>query len=189
VLAGGAGKRIGGDKGIVELAGRPLLLYPIDVLRQVCEHVVVVAKQDTKLPQLAGEAEVWIEPDEPQHPLAGIVHALRTATARKLLVLACDMPLVPVELLRALLKAADGPGAIARCGGIGEPLCACYTRGALKGLERFDPSERAIDVVERLGVAHVDWDDANAVLSVNAPEDVIRAQALLSPAPGARPRQ
>jgi hypothetical protein len=28
-------------------------------------------------------------------------------------------------------------------------------------------------------VAHVEWDDCDAVLSVNAPEDVIRAQALL----------
>jgi molybdenum cofactor guanylyltransferase len=179
VLAGGAGRRIGGDKCTVELAGRPLVLYPIAALRRVCEQVVVVAKQDTKLPQLAGEAEVWIEPDEPRHPLAGIVHALRTASARRLLVLACDMPLVPEDLLRALLGAAEGAGAVARCGGIAEPLCACYTRDALSGLQHFEPSARAADVVEALRVTYVEWEDADAVLSVNAPEDVIRAQTLL----------
>jgi molybdopterin-guanine dinucleotide biosynthesis protein A len=179
VLAGGAGRRIGGDKCTVELAGRPLVLYPIGALHKVCEQVVVVAKQDTKLPPLAGEAEVWIEPDEPRHPLAGVVHALRTASARKLLVLACDMPLVPEELLRALVKAADGPGAVASSGGIAEPLCACYAREALKGLEHFEPDVRAIDVVDALGVSHVEWDNPDAVLSVNAPEDVIRAQTLL----------
>jgi molybdenum cofactor guanylyltransferase len=179
VLGGGAGKRIGGDKCTVELAGRPLLLYPIETLRKVCEQVVVVVKQDTVLPQLAGEAEVWIEPDEPRHPLAGVVHALRTASARKLLVLACDMPLVPEELLRALLKTSNDVGAVARCHDITEPLCACYTRNALHGLEQFEPGARAIDVVEALGVAHVEWDDPDAVLSVNAPEDLIRAQALL----------
>jgi molybdenum cofactor guanylyltransferase len=179
VLAGGAGRRIGGDKCTVELAGRPLVLYPIAALRRVCEQVIVVAKQDTKLPQLAGEAEVWIEPDEPQHPLAGVVHALRTASVRRILVLACDMPLVPEALLRGLLKAADGAGAVACCGDIAEPLCACYTKQALKGLERFEPGERAIDVVDGLGVARVEWDDADAVLSVNAPEDLLRAQALL----------
>jgi molybdopterin-guanine dinucleotide biosynthesis protein A len=122
---------------------------------------------------------VWIEPDEPQHPLAGVVHALRTASARKILVLACDMPLVPEELLRTLLKAADGAGAIALAGDIAEPLCAIYTKDALKGLEHFEPGARAIDVVEALGVAHVEWPDADAVLSVNAPEDLIRAQTLL----------
>jgi molybdenum cofactor guanylyltransferase len=179
VLAGGAGRRIGGDKCTVELAGRPLVLYPIAVLRQVCEHVVVVAKRETALPPLTGEAEVWIEPDEPLHPLTGVVHALRTASARKLLVLACDMPLVPEALLRALLKGAAGAGAVARSGGIAEPLCACYTRQALPVLANFEPSARAADVVDRLGVSYVEWDDPDAVLSVNAPEDVIRAQALL----------
>jgi molybdenum cofactor guanylyltransferase len=179
VLAGGAGRRIGGDKCTVELAGRPLVLYPIEALRSVCEQVVVVAKQDTRLPQLAGEAEVWIEPDEPQHPLAGVVYALRTASARKLLVLACDMPLVPEDLLRALVKAADGAGAVACCRDVAEPLCACYTKQALKGLEHFEPESRAIDLVEALGVTHVEWDNCDAVLNVNAPEDVIRAQALL----------
>jgi molybdenum cofactor guanylyltransferase len=179
VLGGGAGKRIGGDKCTVELAGQPLVLYPIRSLRRVCEQVVVVAKQDTVLPQLAGEAEVWVEPDEPHHPLAGVVHALRMATARTVVVLACDMPLVPEELLRALLKAANDVGAIACCGDIAEPLCAVYTRQALKGLEQFEPGSRATDIVEALGVARVEWDDADAVLSVNAPEDLIRAQALL----------
>jgi molybdopterin-guanine dinucleotide biosynthesis protein A len=179
VLGGGAGKRIGGDKCTVELAGQPLVRYPIRSLRRVCEQVVVVAKQDTVLPQLAGEAEVWVEPDEPRHPLAGVVHALRVATARRVVVLACDMPLVPEELLRALLKAANDVGAIACCGDIAEPLCAVYTRRALEGLEQFEPGLRATDIVEALGVAHVEWDDADAVLSVNAPEDLIRAQAVL----------
>jgi molybdopterin-guanine dinucleotide biosynthesis protein A len=179
VLAGGAGRRIGGDKCTVELAGRPLILYPIEILRCVCEQIVVVAKQGTRLPDLSGQAEVWIEPDEPQHPLAGVVHALRVATARKVRVLGCDMPLVPEELLRALVKAADGAGAVAHCGDFAEPLCACYTKRALDGLQQFQPDDRAIDVVERMGVSYVEWENCDAVLSVNRPEDVIRAQALL----------
>ena len=179
VLGGGAGKRIGGDKCTVELAGQPLVLYPVHALREVCEQVVVVAKRDTILPQLAGEAEVWIEPDEPRHPLAGVVYALRRATARRIVVLACDMPLVPKDLLRALLKQANDMGAVACSRDVVEPLCAVYTKKALTGLSSFEPGARARDVVEALGVAHVEWDDADAVLSVNAPEDLIRAQALL----------
>lgn len=182
VLAGGAGKRIGGDKCTVELAGQPLVLYPVHTLQQVCEQVVVVAKQDTALPQLAGEAEVWIEPDEPRHPLAGVVHALRVASARRIVVLACDMPLVHSDLLRSLLEAGNDMGAVTCCREIVEPLCAVYTRQALKALEQFEPGARATDVVEALGVAHVECDDADTLLSVNAPEDLIRAQALLSAA-------
>jgi molybdopterin-guanine dinucleotide biosynthesis protein A len=180
VLAGGAGRRIAGDKAIVELAGRPLVNYAVAALGLVCEDVVVVAKRDTALPVLTGEADVWVELDEPRHPLAGVRHALRTAGQRNVLVLACDMPCVPEALLRALVEAATGAGSVARAGGIVQPLCACYTPLALPGLTHFDPTARATDVIEALGVAHVDWDDEDALLSVNAPEDLLRAQFLLS---------
>jgi len=52
VLAGGAGRRIGGDKATVELAGRPLLLYPLAAVRAVLRDVAVVAKRVTALPPL-----------------------------------------------------------------------------------------------------------------------------------------
>jgi molybdenum cofactor guanylyltransferase len=155
------------------------VVYPVEALRAVCDEVVVVAKRDTALPPLGNEAGVWVEPDEPHHPLTGVLHALRTAGPRDVLVLAGDMPLVPQALLRALLAAADGAGAVTCCGGRVEPLCACYTPLALPGLANFEPSARATDVVERLGVSFVEWDDADALLSVNAPEDLLHAQALL----------
>jgi molybdopterin-guanine dinucleotide biosynthesis protein A len=33
ILAGGGGRRIGGDKAIVELHGRPLISYPLETVR------------------------------------------------------------------------------------------------------------------------------------------------------------
>ena len=71
VLAGGRGRRLGGDKAIVELEGRALVHYPLEALHEVCDDVVVVAKRDTLLPPLSGIADLWIEPDEPRHPLVG----------------------------------------------------------------------------------------------------------------------
>ena len=88
VLAGGAGRRIGGDKATVELEGRPLLHYPLSVLRAVLDEVAVVAKQSTVLPGLDVEIAIWLEPEEPRHPLAGIVHALRCARGRPVVVVA-----------------------------------------------------------------------------------------------------
>jgi molybdenum cofactor guanylyltransferase len=177
VLAGGRSRRMGGSKATADLGGRPLIAWPLETLRAVLDEVVVVAKHSTALPPL--DVPIWVEPDEPRHPLAGVVHALRMASARRVVVLACDMPLVPEDLLRTLLKSANDVGAITCSGDVAEPLCAVYTREALKGLEQFEPGARATDVVEALGVAHVEWGDANAVLSVNAPEDLLRAQALL----------
>ena len=81
VLAGGEGRRLGsGSKAAAQLAGRPLVEYPLEALADVCERVAVVCKRGTCLPELTG-VERWDEPDEPRHPLTGIVHALETAAA------------------------------------------------------------------------------------------------------------
>src|SRR2546423_4512651 len=78
ILAGGAGRRMGGAKAARELAGRPLLAYPADALVGVCELVAVVSKPGAELP--SGRWELWgDEPAEPRHPAAGIAHALRRA--------------------------------------------------------------------------------------------------------------
>src|SRR3982751_2329337 len=110
VLAGGRGRRLGGDKAIVELEGRPLLLYPVEALHSVCDEVVVVAKRDTLLPPLSGVADLWIEPDEPRHPLVGVAHALGLAVGRPVLVVPVDLPLIDAATLRAILS-VDPEGA------------------------------------------------------------------------------
>ena len=184
VLAGGAGRRIGGDKAIVELEGRPLLLYPLAVLRAVLAEVAIVAKRDTALPALEAHTGIWVEPDHPRHPLSGIVHALRLAAGRSVLVVAADMPLVDVPLVRALIdaeRAAGGAAAVLpRAGGRLQPLCALYTQRALPTLERFDPDARAADAAAALDPVVLDVADETAFFNVNAPEDLLQAAALLS---------
>src|SRR2546423_5788154 len=78
ILAGGAGRRMGGAKPARELAGRPLMAYPAAALAAVCELVAVVSQPGLELPD--GPWVPWgDEPAEPRHPAAGIAHALRRA--------------------------------------------------------------------------------------------------------------
>ncbi|MCW3002713.1 MAG: molybdenum cofactor guanylyltransferase [Conexibacter sp.] len=182
VLAGGLGRRLGGDKAIVELEGRPLVLYPLEALHEVCDEVAIVAKRDTLLPPLSGLADLWIEPDEPRHPLTGVAHALRLAAGRPILVVAVDLPLMDAATLRGL-AATDPAGAAAvvpRVHGRLQPLCALYTPGALSGLAAFDESARATDVVVSLGIREVQPADPTAFFNVNRPEDVLQASVLIS---------
>jgi molybdenum cofactor guanylyltransferase len=184
VLAGGRGRRLGGDKAIVELEGRALVHYPLEALHSVCDDVAVVAKRDTLLPSLSGIADLWIEPDEPRHPLVGVAHALGLATGRPVLVVAVDLPLVDAATLRAIASAELGPGAtVAAPTAYGrlQPLCALYTPAALAaGLNRFDPSARTIEVVEALGVHVVEGLDETAFFNVNGSEDVLQASVLIA---------
>jgi molybdenum cofactor guanylyltransferase len=181
VLAGGSGRRIGGDKAIVELEGRPLVLYPVEALHEVCDEVSVVAKRSTVLPALAGSADLWIEPDEPRHPLCGVVHALRLAAGRPVLVVCCDMPLIDGPTLRALATTDPGGAAavVPRVHGELQPFCALYTPQALAGLATFAHDARATDVVEQLGIRVVEPADPTPFFNVNRPEDLIQASVLL----------
>lgn len=182
VLAGGAGRRIGGDKAVVGLAGRPLLDYPLQALRRAVGEVAVVAKHETVLPALEGDVVVWLEPDEPRHPLIGVVQALRNAQGRAVIVVAADMPLVTSELLAALVRAPVGGARalIPRGGGRLQPLCARYEPEALGALTGFDPSQPAREIVLALGPAILEWPDDQAFFNVNAPEDVLTAAGLLA---------
>ena len=182
VLAGGDGRRIGGDKAMVELEGRPLLQYQLAVLRAVLEDVAVVAKQSTLLPPVDAEVAIWLEADEPRHPLAGVVHALRCARGRPVVVVAGDMPFVTRGLVAALARerARGAVAVVPRASGRLQPLCARYDPRALTALAACDFGAPVRDVVAALGPRIVEWPDDEPFFNVNHPEDILQAVALLS---------
>jgi molybdopterin-guanine dinucleotide biosynthesis protein A len=182
VLAGGAGRRIGGDKAMVELEGRPLLHYPIAVLRAVLDEVAVVAKQSTILPALDVEVAIWLEADEPRHPLAGVIHALRCARGRPVVVVAGDMPFVTRGLVTALARerARGAVAVVPRAAGQLQPLCARYDPRALMAFAGCDFGTPVSDVVAALSPRIIDWPDDEPFFNINHPEDILQAAALLS---------
>jgi molybdenum cofactor guanylyltransferase len=159
VLAGGRGRRMGGRKPLAEFAGAPLIERPLAAAREAGLEPVVVAKRSTPLPE---GLTVWHEPDEPFHPLLGIVTALERAEA-PIVALACDQPFVPAELLARVAKG----GAVR-----GEPFPARYEPEWLPelraALEREAPVRATL---EALGPATIEW-DAAALRSINTPSDL-----------------
>src|SRR2546421_10894277 len=104
VLAGGLGRRIGGAKAVVELAGRALVSYPVQALQGALSEVRVVIKPGMAVPAMA-DVQTWTEPAQPQHPLTGIVHALRMAAPHSVLICAADMPFVAPATVSRLARA------------------------------------------------------------------------------------
>lgn len=181
VLAGGRGRRIGGDKATVELDGVPLLHYPLRALAAVTDLQRVVAKSDTRLPQLPPGVVAWLEPDEPRHPLTGVLHALRTAAGRSVLCCAVDLPLLDAATLRALLDADAGRHAcvVPRAGGRVEPLCALWRPAALPLLERLAPEPAMREVIAAVDPLEVSFADPRPFANVNRPEDLLRVGVAL----------
>ena len=179
LLAGGSGSRLGaGSKAAAPLAGRPLAAYPAEALGAVCERVAVVCKRGTQLPDLPG-TERWDEPDEPRHPLTGIVHALATAGG-PVLVCAADMPFVTADACRTLLGAAGtSPAVVATAEGVLQPVLGLYAPAALELLRAAPPDAPLTRTVEALEPVRVAL-PAALVRSVNTPEELAEAEAQLA---------
>lgn len=126
VLAGGQGERIGGAKPTRELAGRPMIAYPLAAARAAGLEAVVVAKRDTVLPSDLAEP-LLVEPDEPRHPLCGALAALERAAQASpeaaVVLVGCDMPFVTGALL-GWLAAALEPAILLEVEGRVQPLPA-----------------------------------------------------------------
>lgn len=118
---------MGRDKALIELAGETLVAGAARRLGEVCAEVLIA---DAGRGLLPGSV-----PDGPgQGPAAGILGAARARPGHPLLVLAVDLPRVPVSLLEQLAR-ADADLAIPRWAGGLEPLCALYGPAALAELE------------------------------------------------------
>ncbi len=182
ILAGGRGLRIGGEKAVVELHGKPLICYPVEAVQQVLSRVAVLAKTGTKLPPLPGVA-VWIEPESPRHPLVGITQALALAGGRPVLVCAGDLPFVTPELIRRLVKtdAGHSPAVVACAEERLQPLLGCYQPRALEllaGAAR-EGTGRVTDAVAALDPVLLEVDDPEELFDVDSPDDLLLATAML----------
>jgi molybdopterin-guanine dinucleotide biosynthesis protein A len=184
ILAGGRSRRMGRPKPTVELGGRPLISYPLAVARGAGLEAWIVAKRETELP--SSDCRLLREPDEPHHPLLGVVTALQAARPAPVVALAADMPFVTAELLREL--ATRSSNAAIEAEGRLQPLLARYDAAALEPLERAlaagDAATAALaglepEVIGEAGLRRF-GDPSLLCFNVNSPADLERAEPLLA---------
>lgn len=128
VLAGGAGRRMGGlDKGWVALAGRPLIHWVLDALRPQVGTLLINANRHPADYAALGLPVIADTLPDFAGPLAGIAALLAACRSEALLVVPCDGPRLPPQLaerLSAALQAADADLAYAVAAGRRQPLHA-----------------------------------------------------------------
>jgi molybdopterin-guanine dinucleotide biosynthesis protein A len=165
VLAGGRGSRLGGAKPTASLGGEPLIAR---VLRAAAGfETVVVAKRETSLPAL--DVPVWLEPDEPFHPLTGVVTALGHGPC---VAVACDQPWVTGALLAALAEAR----AVAWVDGEYEPFPGFYDPSQLPVLREALAAQAGLRrTLARLAPPRLEV-EARLVASVNTPQELAEAE-------------
>ena len=179
VLAGGRGRRMGGeDKGLVAVAARPMVLQVTERLRpQVGALLISANRNQMRYAEMTGCRVVTdLHPDY-AGPLAGMASAMEAADTRFILTSPCDAPLVSRHLGPRLYRALvneDCALSVAHDGERIQPVFAlldCALLGSM--IAYLDSGERKIDRwYAQQRMAKVDFsDEARSFANVNSPED------------------
>lgn len=129
VLAGGKSLRMGRDKALLELAGKPLVRHAVVKLRRVCIDVHLLGNRN----ELAAYGPLVRDVHEERGPLGGIEAALEHSRHDWNLFMPVDMPFLPTAFLAwwmqtALARKKEGARiAMLTVDGISQPaLCLLH---------------------------------------------------------------
>jgi molybdopterin-guanine dinucleotide biosynthesis protein A len=178
ILAGGRATRMGGtDKGLVAIAGRPMIAWVIDALRPQVSQVLINANRNRDRYGEFGSDVVEDGDGEFRGPLAGMASGMRVARTPWIAVVPCDSPLIHGQLVARLYAGAVSSGApiaVAHDGERLQPVFALLARDLLDDLAGYlDEGERKIDRwYARHRFERIDCSDVMASFAnINAPED------------------
>lgn len=187
ILAGGRGTRMNGaDKGLLELAGRPLVMHVQEALAPQVGTVLINANRHLdRYRQLLPAAVCADRRPDFEGPLAGIEAGFAASQSPWLLAAPCDTPGLPPDLLAQLwagLHAAGAPAAYA-LGPDGPvyPLCLLSRALAPALSAALDAGERAVgrwlQAQGAVAVAVQGW--RPEALNLNTPGRLQAAEAII----------
>jgi molybdopterin-guanine dinucleotide biosynthesis protein A len=140
VMAGGVSRRLGRDKALERIGGKPLIERVLDALAPLTTEILVVLASPEQAEALLLPTSVRVLTDvyPGRGSLGGIFTGLEASGEPWSLAVACDMPFLNAELLRYVIEASAGVDAvIPRLGGRPEPLHALYSKACLAPMERM----------------------------------------------------
>ncbi len=186
ILTGGAGTRMGGrDKGLLELDGRPLIEFVLDILEPRVEQILISANRNLTTYRRYGIAVISDDADDRRGPLAGVASALAHCRGEALLSLPVDSPFLPAALPARLLSALEekaSDASIATYENRAQPVFAALRPRLLPALRRYlDSGQRKAEIFyNEQSLSRVDCTDwPDAFLNLNTPQDWHEAERRL----------
>lgn len=184
ILAGGRSKRMGVDKATARLNGTTLIEHVAHLAASLEPFEMFIIAQGSKGLDIPVYADI-----RPEHgPLGAIETALKHMQTEQVLILACDMPFIKAELLRALLgsQSVEKPffdAIVTAPNNLPQGLPGLYHRAALGRVEERLTSDD-LSLTALLQILHVNLIDTRQIseidpdltsfINVNTPDDLER---------------
>jgi len=136
ILAGGKSSRMGKDKGLMLLNGKPLVEYAVEILDPLVSELLISSNNG----EYASAGRILVN-DEVRGigPMGGIYSCLEKSTNEINLVLSCDMPFMHPELFGYLLDYMEDNLVVlpSKDGIYPEPMCGIYRKEVLPLMEEY----------------------------------------------------
>lgn len=136
LLAGGMSRRMGREKGQLNIGKKLLYQYPLRILEQLCDEVLISTCKSELFPV---KHQSICDEVKGIGPLGGIYSCLKHSSNELNLVLSYDMPLVNETLFRQLISLAEGIDVVlpAMQDERPEPLCGLYRKSVTGVMEEI----------------------------------------------------
>ncbi|MEZ4909742.1 MAG: molybdenum cofactor guanylyltransferase [Saprospiraceae bacterium] len=188
ILSGGKSSRMGGEpKGLKLLFGKPMIQYTLDVCTFHCQKTTIIGHSESY--SHFGYEVIQDFPDVAQSgPISGIYTAIKHSTSDFNLVVGCDMPFIPLDLISEILRQKEEREIVIPIHGDKlEPLCALYKSDIKDGvLDCIRAGTFKIsDVISQFNVLYYNVDHLvniwpKCFFNVNSPQDFEEAEKFLA---------
>lgn len=137
ILAGGASRRMGRDKGLTEFRGKQLVKYALEVLTPLCGEILISSNNISEYQKFG--YQIVVDEYKKIGPMGGIYSSLRKSTTKQNLVISCDTPFLTTELLEFVLVNSDNYEIVVPEHGNSfiETLAGYYSSEIISHLERL----------------------------------------------------
>jgi len=172
ILAGGVSRRMGTDKALVDVAGRPMVEWVAAALGRVDGPTIVVGREKLGGLRCLPDTQASV-----RGPLAGLATALGAACGQAVLLVAVDQPFLRSGTLQRLVDLASSE-AVVPIDGARQVTCAVYPASwAAETSDEIDSGGSIQSLLDRLPhrrVEEPEWrewgEDGRSWFSVDTPE-------------------
>jgi molybdenum cofactor guanylyltransferase len=151
ILAGGKSSRMGQDKAMLPVDGIPLLLRVYQVAAACADTVYIVTPWQERYQNLVPSNSLFLREEllkgekgelQTHGPIIGFAQGLAQVQTEWVLLLACDLPKLRVEILQTWIEKLDSVredalACLVHHSKGWEPLCGFYRKSCLTSLNEF----------------------------------------------------